>query len=84
MPIIRTITELTACGLAVALSPLDIALVFLLLLGATPFLRSGLFSLAWFFSNSAAIALLLTVGRYGCGKASTGGATRCPSPWWRG
>lgn len=63
MPIIRTITELTACGLAVALSPLDIALVFLLLLGVTPFLRSGLFSLAWFFSNSAAIALLLTVGR---------------------
>jgi hypothetical protein len=63
LPLIRTITELTACGLAVALSPLDIALVFLLLLGAAPFLRSSLFSLAWFFSNSVAITLLLTVGR---------------------
>lgn len=63
MPITRTITELTACGLAVALSPLDIALVFLLLLGAAPLLRSSLFSFAWFLSNSIAITLLLTVGR---------------------
>lgn len=63
MPLGRTLTELTACGLAVALSPLDIALVLLLLLGAAPLLRSSLFSAAWFLSNSLAIGLLVTVGR---------------------
>jgi len=63
LPLTRTITELTACGIAVALSPLDIALVLLLLLGSAPLLRSGLFSLAWFLTNSVAIGLLVTVGR---------------------
>ena len=63
MPLTRTITELTACGFAVALSPLDIALVLLLLLGSTPVLKSSLFSGAWFVTNSVAIALLVTVGK---------------------
>ncbi|MEE2696792.1 MAG: GAP family protein, partial [Cyanobacteriota bacterium] len=63
MPLTRTITELTACGFAVALSPLDIALVLLLLLGSTPLLKSSLFSGAWFVTNSVAIALLVTVGK---------------------
>ena len=57
------LSELTACGLAVALSPLDIALVLLLLLGSTPLLKSSLFSGAWFITNSIAIALLVTVGK---------------------
>ena len=61
MPLTRTFTELTACGFAVALSPLDIALVLLLLLGSTPLLKSSLFSGAWFVTNSVAIALLVTV-----------------------
>ena len=63
MPLTRTFTELTACGFAVALSPLDIALVLLLLLGSTPLLKSSLFSGAWFVTNSVAIALLVTVGK---------------------
>ena len=63
MPLTRTLTELTACGLAVALSPLDIALVLLLLLGTAPLLKSSLFSSAWFLTNSAAIAVLVTVGK---------------------
>ena len=63
MPLTRTITELTACGFAVALSPLDIALVLLLLLGSTPLLKSSLFSGAWFVTNSVAIAQLVTVGK---------------------
>ncbi len=57
------LSELTACGFAVALSPLDIALVLLLLLGSTPLLKSSLFSGAWFITNSIAIALLVTVGK---------------------
>ena len=63
MPLTRTFTELTACGFAVALSPLDIALVLLLLLGSTPLLKSSLFSGAWFVTNSVAIALVVTVGK---------------------
>ena len=63
MPLTRTFTELTACGFAVALSPLDIALVLLLLLGTAPLLKSSLFSTAWFLTNTAAIALLVTVGK---------------------
>ena len=57
------LSELTACGFAVALSPLDIALVLLLLLGSSPLLKSSLFSGAWFITNSIAIALLVTVGK---------------------
>lgn len=63
MPLTRTLTELTACGFAVALSPLDIALVLLLLLGTAPLLKSSLFSSAWFLTNSLAVALLVTVGK---------------------
>jgi len=63
MPLARTLTELAAIGFAVALSPLDIALVLLLLLGTAPRLRSTLFTLAWFLSVATALGLLVTVGR---------------------
>jgi hypothetical protein len=63
MPLARTLTELSAIGIAVALSPLDIALVLLLLLGTAPRLRSALFTLAWFLSVGTALGLLVTVGR---------------------
>ena len=63
MPLARTLTELSAIGFAVALSPLDIALVLLLLLGAAPKLRSSLFTLAWFLSVGTTLGLLVTVGR---------------------
>jgi hypothetical protein len=54
--------ELTAFALAVGFSPLHIALLLLLLLGAQPLRRGSLFVLAWVLTAAAAITLLLTLG----------------------
>ena len=54
--------ELSAFGLAVALSPLHIALLLLLLLGARPLQRGSWFVLGWLVTTAVMVAALLTVG----------------------
>jgi len=54
--------ELSAFALAIGFSPLHIALLLLLLLGANPLRRGGLFVLGWVLTAALAVTLLLTVG----------------------
>ena len=55
-------TELLTYGLGVALSPIHIALLFLLLLGATPLRRGGFFLLGWLITTALVVIGLLTMG----------------------
>ncbi|WP_255448076.1 MULTISPECIES: GAP family protein [unclassified Synechococcus] len=54
--------ELIAYGSGVSLSPIHIGLLFLLLLGANPLRRGGLFVLGWMVTIALMVGLLLTVG----------------------
>lgn len=54
--------ELSAFGLALAISPLHIGLLLLLLLGERPRLRGVGFVLAWWATSALVVAALLTVG----------------------
>ncbi|MEX1322934.1 MAG: GAP family protein [Synechococcaceae cyanobacterium] len=54
--------ELAAFGLAVAFSPLHIAMLLLLLLGPQPLRRGGWFLAGWLLTTALAVTLLLSVG----------------------
>ena len=58
----RIWTELLAYGLGVALSPIHIALLLLLLLGASPLRRGGLFVSGWLLTSALVVLGLLTMG----------------------
>ena len=55
-------SELVGLGLAVAFSPVHIALVLLLLLGPQPLRRGGCFVLAWLAASALMLLVLLGVG----------------------
>jgi len=54
--------ELAGFGLAIAFSPLHIALLLLLLLGPDPLRRGGLFVAAWLLTSALELALMLSLG----------------------
>jgi hypothetical protein len=54
--------ELAGFGLAIAFSPLHIALLLLLLLGPDPLRRGGLFVAAWLLTSVLELALMLSLG----------------------
>ena len=58
----RIWTELLTYGLGVALSPIHIVLMLLLLLGASPLRRGGLFLGGWLLTSALAVIGLLTLG----------------------
>ena len=58
----RIWTELLTYGLGVALSPIHIVLLLLLLLGASPLRRGGLFVGGWLLTSALAVIGLLTLG----------------------
>jgi hypothetical protein len=55
-------SELVGLGLAVAFSPIHIALLLLLLLGQQPLRRGSFFVLAWLLASALMLVLLLGVG----------------------
>jgi hypothetical protein len=54
--------ELAGFGLAIAFSPLHIALLLLLLLGPDPLRRGGLFVAAWLLTSALELTLMLSLG----------------------
>ena len=58
----RIWTELLTYGLGVALSPIHIVLLLLLLLGASPLRRGGLFLSGWLLTSALTVIGLLTLG----------------------
>jgi hypothetical protein len=54
--------ELAGFGLAIAFSPLHIALLLLLLLGPDPLRRGGWFVTAWLLTSALELALMLSLG----------------------
>ena len=54
--------ELAGFGLAIAFSPLHIALLLLLLLGPDPLRRGGWFVAAWLLTSALELALMLSLG----------------------
>jgi hypothetical protein len=54
--------ELAGFGLAIAFSPLHIALLLLLLLGPDPLRRAGWFVAAWLLTSALELALMLSLG----------------------
>ena len=54
--------EMVALALGIACSPVHLALLLLLLLGADPLRRGGWFVLVWMITSAALVGLLLTVG----------------------
>ena len=54
--------EIMGLGLAIALSPLHVALLLLLLLGPEPMRRGGWLVAIWMVTSAVEVALLLTVG----------------------
>ncbi|MFQ6537468.1 MULTISPECIES: GAP family protein [Aphanothece] len=61
-PLPHLLGDLAAFGLAIGLSPLHIALLLLLLLGARPLERGSWFVLAWLVTTGLVVTALLTVG----------------------
>jgi hypothetical protein len=55
-------SELVGLGLAVAFSPIHIALLLLLLLGPQPLRRGGVFVLAWLVASALMLLVLLGLG----------------------
>jgi hypothetical protein len=56
------LTQTMAFGLGIAFSPINIALVALLLLGAQPLRRCGTFLAGWLLANGGALGLVVMVG----------------------
>ncbi|AII48824.1 cytochrome C biosynthesis protein [Synechococcus sp. KORDI-52] len=58
----RIWTELLTYGLGIALSPIHLVLLLLLLLGASPLRRGGLFVGGWLLTSALVVIALLTLG----------------------
>lgn len=56
------LTQTVALGLGIAFSPLNIALVALLLLGPTPLRRCAVYLSGWVIANGAALGTVVLIG----------------------